>query len=292
MKKMEKILPLALMAVVIIIAVGTVMAGAIDSKSIEEEKYAIKYAYDDKEDGWKIAFKIYLRSNGKNSYSFNGYNLKYDELDGYYIPMVDSQTGEIVEKIKPKAIMLSVSEKYSKEIIEVNRYFNEKQFISSISLSDLSDLNVEKIDKKYLVNLFNKAINSEELTEKGNYADSALFDRVEVKSTNDEMEGTWRLTYIIDYGNISDIYIDFISKDGEYLKDKKKQNKTEKDKISEIMLLEDSLIDKLNQKNINSKEKNIDYYTISKNYINSENSNVANSDIQKLIEETLKSLNN
>ncbi len=289
MKKVKKLILFIVIGV--IIALGAVMANTIDNEDKKEREFTIKYAYDDKEDGWKIAFKINLYSNGKRSYSFNGYNLKYDELDGYYIPMVDKDTGEIVEKIKPKTITLSVSEKYSEEVLAINKYFNEKQFMTSISLYDLNDLSLKNIDKDYLVNLFNRAINSKEIEEPGNYADSPLSDCIKVESTEESMPGTWRLFYIIDYGNISDIYIDFISKDGTHLKDKKKMNEKEKNITSEITELEHSLIDKLNQKSVMSKEKNTNYSVIAKEYVALENSSLPKNDIQKLIEDTFKSLN-
>lgn len=293
MKKNKIIIPIisVLALVVVAIIIGKATASDVDTKMNQEAPYTMKYAYDDHEDGWTIGFKIYYHPNDRITYSFNGYNMKYEELDGYYVPMIDSTTGEVVEKLKPDVIRLSTSEKLSGEINDINEYFNEKKFKESIILSDLDELKTNKIDKEYLVELFNKTINSEELTSKGNYADSSLFDRVEVESTTTDLEGTWKLSYTVDYGNITNIYIDLVSKDGKYLKSTKKQNKIQQSTIESIKVFEDELVKKLNQNDIKKEVEKSNYSKVSKNYVESINTNLPENDMENLVQEMIKSLN-
>lgn len=93
------------------------------------------------ENGWFYYFLINY-SDKKNEYIFDGYNLKYEEKDGYNIWLYDSK-------------------KVGDEGIAITDFFNKKQFINEISIDDLKGLSLDHFEKSFLVELFNKTVKSE-----------------------------------------------------------------------------------------------------------------------------------
>ncbi len=155
----------------------------------------------------------------KNVYIFDGYNLKYKELEGYYVPVVNKETGEILDKVKPNYVTLSISEVYKNDIKKIHDFFNKNQFNEEIDIKDLDGLDVEIASKEYLVDLFNRAISSELKTAPGNYYNNSFISTVNVKSTDSEIPGKWQISYLLDYGFIYDVNIEFIDSNGNYLSD-------------------------------------------------------------------------
>ncbi len=217
-------------------------------------------------DDWIYVFEIYYPEDNQDKimYLFDGYNLKYEKMDDYYIPLINKETGEEIDKIIPNYITLSISKQYKEDIRNITSFFNLKQFTKPITLKDLDDLKTKNIDKNYLVNIFNNAMNSTIKNTPGKYIDKSFLDRVNVESSNTNLNGKWQLSYLIDFGYISEVNIEFISDDGEYiLSDSNVQNTLTYKKIfEEINLIEKSIIE--NQsfdisesiKNINSIDSN------------------------------------
>ncbi len=284
MKKLKQKRKIIIFGVALIMLVTTV-SGLILTKAkaeetkYEEESYTLKYAYNARDDGWYDAFKIYIKNDGNSVYNFNGYNLKYDKLDGYYIPVIDEH-GNIVYKIDPPSPTLAYSDDYRDDIKSINNLFNEKQFKSKISFDDIKDLNLTKLDKNYIVNLFNKAIESEELTEKGEYIDNIVYGRVESESTDSNLKGNYILTYTIDYGYISNIYIDFENTNGEYISSKKGKNSKEQNLMASL--------DNVEKEILNNNQQNLSKV---KEFNNNEYNSLNKKDLQTLITKFEEKLN-
>lgn len=244
-------------SLLLLVVVGLVATGVVNA-SVEKSKiisYSQRNVYDEKEDGWIYTFEInYPIDDSEIVYMFDGYNLKYKELDGYYVPVVDDATNEEIYRITPNYITLSISEEYKWDIQKIVKYFNEKQFIDEISISDLESLDILTISKEYLVDIFNRTINSELKTQPGEYYESSFTGRVYQKSTDESMPGEWQATYILSYGDIYDVNIEFITENGIYLSDKVEKNiisTTEKNLVSQIEAIENNIV---SNQNVNSNE--------------------------------------
>ena len=208
--------------------------------------FTVKSQYDNLNDGWIYYFKIvYPETGGDKSYVFNGYNLKYKEMDGYSIPVVDRKTKEVVELIKPNYVSLINSEVHRQDLINIKDFFNEKQFDRKINVEDIKDLNFDVVSKEYLVDLFNKTIESSKERQDGKYANASFFDIKTIDSTEKDLDGKWQVAYILKNGDLYDVNIEFISSDGNYISDTQTmatKNNNDKSLFEEIEKIEDLLI--------------------------------------------------
>ncbi len=242
-----------------------------------------KSVYDDMGDGWIYNFKIYYSddSSNKKLYMFDGYNLKYKQLDGYYVPIVYSKTGEVIDKIIPNYITLSISEKYKSDIVNISDFFNEMQFTRQITVTDLKKLKIENFDKEYIVDIFNRTIESELQTEPGQYYESGFVGRASVNSTVQNMPGEWQASYLLDFGRIYKVNIEFINSDGTYLSDVSP--------IENTTLMISDIINTLETNIVNVQEINHEVSTI--NETSSLSTNSINSDLNRLLEKLVEELN-
>ncbi|MDD2435562.1 MAG: hypothetical protein PHO63_04835 [Bacilli bacterium] len=252
-------------------AVGFLVANA-QSVSAEQNDIKITYTeksiYDNKEDGWFYGFEIaYAKSDKTRSYIFDGFNLKYKESDDYYISYKNKETGEEIQKIPSKYATLSTSKEYREEIKEINKFFNKKQFDKTISLSDLEELNIAKISKEYLVDLFNRTINSEMKTIPGKYFEAPFLDKETQVSSDENVKGKWQVSYLLDYGKIHEINIEFIDGNGNYLSDVEKNKSasvTEKAMFDDVQEIEKSIIKSQKIESNLATEKNATYSDLNK----------------------------
>lgn len=213
--------------VIAILLVCLIVKGmtSVSAEATNDINYTQKSVFDDGEDGWVYVFEIVFSNlENRNYYYFDGYNLKYKELKGYYIPLINSETGEVLDKIIPDYITLSISEYYGNDIKEIANFFNEKQFVDKINLNDLVDLNISTIDKEYLIDLFNRTLESETKKDIGDYINASYVGKVTIESTNDNLVGEWQASYILDYGRIKKVNIEFISDNNVYTFSSKKNN--------------------------------------------------------------------
>jgi len=166
-KKQKNLIRISIVTTfVLLIGIFTVNAGANKKQTIYNENnigYTVKSIYDKQEDGWLYGFEIaYVNGSSNVNYIFDGYNLKYIPTNtDYYISYKDMETGEEIKRIPSRYATLSTSAIYRYDIKKINEFFNLKKFNKSITIDDLSELNIDNIDKEYLVDLFNRTINSE-----------------------------------------------------------------------------------------------------------------------------------
>ena len=270
MNKRKKILKISIIGLfAIICSVVVISISNASAETNEKVSYSHRSAYDEKEDGWIYAFEVFYPNleSEDNIYMFDGYNLKYKQLEGYYVPVIDSSSNEIIDKITPEFSTLSISEKYGKDIKNIVDYFNQKQFGGKISVDDLKDLIVYNFDKEYIVGLYNKAVESELKSKPGEYVESHSIGKVYAESTDDDVKGEWQLSYLMDYGDIYKVNIEFINENGNYLSDKSEKNE-----------FESTMMEKANniEKNININEKRSVRKSISNNSSDSVNKDLNN----------------
>lgn len=275
-EKAAKILPFILIVFAVIL-----VSGFITVNAQEQIKYSQKSVYDIKEDGWIYTFQIqYPTDNSDRTYIFDGYNLKYKQLDGYYIPVIDKTTNKEIDRVIPEYITLSISEHSRKDIENIVEYFNKMQFNHEITIDDIDMLNVSTISKDYLVDIFNRTINSPIKSEPGEYYQSNFVGKVNVPSTDISAPGEWQASYILDYGNIYKIDIEFIDENGNYLSEKQDSN--------ELSLKESKIINQIKtaEKDVVVKQRASLNYNMTNKTTSSDNE-----DLQKLLLELQNRLN-
>lgn len=249
MKKKGKIL--------LIISIFSAILGCFSVNAIENNtsgnnkdqstlEYTLKSIYDLKEDNWIYSMEIAYDIDGEKpiSYVFDGYNLKGKSNDNneYYIPYIDRETGKEIDRIPSQYLTLSTSSYYRDEIEKISEFLNNKKFNQEISVNDLTDLDIEKIDKNYLVDLFNRTISSSLKNEAGDYINASSLNKKTLESTDENMPGHWQIMYLLDYGNIEKVNIEFIDENGTYISDIKDTTQENKELYNKIETIENQII--------------------------------------------------
>lgn len=183
--------------------------------------------------------------NESVNYSFDGINLKYKTIDGYYIPVYDDDKNEI-SKIEAPYPSYSVSEKYRYEIKKINKFLDDKKFKNVISLDDLEGLELEFFSKEELVSMFNYAYNKDPI-ELGKYVDLPF---VSITNSVSKNGFYFQVGYYSEYGNISKVNIEVIYDDGSHLSDLVRDGKSSEEQnelystinnIEQFIILEQEL---------------------------------------------------
>lgn len=102
-EQMKRKKPIALVLLFILMFAG---AGCEKTKTIDsatEPNYIVKCVTRTAEDGWVYFFTYERNKEGAeekfSNYLYDAYNLKYKHLEGYDIPLVNKQTGEVMQYI-------------------------------------------------------------------------------------------------------------------------------------------------------------------------------------------------
>lgn len=202
---------------------------ATKETTVEAEEridYKEKEAFLEKENGWIYSMTLVLEGDEENAF-FGGENIRYQKVENCYVPMLSSE-GEEVDRISIKMPHLINCQDKAEEVSKISDFFTKKAFGKKISLKDLDELVVEKIDKKDLVTLYNNACDRE-------YSD--------VKSPNDfghlEMsncivkelrDGTKvQCSYVLGYRRIGFVNFELVNKEGVVLTDLIEQKKATKE---------------------------------------------------------------
>ena len=187
-----------------------------DEETEFEFKYDSKMAMMETEDGWVHHFICeFDRKNGKPlMYYYDAYNLKYKQLEGYTMEIVD-QNGNVCDSIYPSAPSLLMKDDYYDDFMSLDVFFNSKAILSSLNETDAEELVLEYLDKDMIVSLFNTAIESDKMND-GKYAYMP-----EANIIQEEIESGyfWQVGYFVVHGVIVNINIEIIYEDGTYLTD-------------------------------------------------------------------------
>ena len=217
-----------------------------ENKSIQVN-FLDKCAFEEVDDNWIYYFctSYFKDENGNftriNEHEFNGVDLlKKDISDEFKIPVIDGATGEIVNYYTPSFNALLYGTKTRDEVKKINAYFNGSKFNSETIKEDLNELQLKYIDVDLIVSLYEKSLTAEE-KEFGKFGNFPFVETIDKEVAN----GTIRIGYIMYYGDIEYIRIDFIDKNGEFLSEIVKENDATKEQIddyNEILKLEEEII--------------------------------------------------
>ena len=236
------------MLLIILIGFGLILITGCGAEKKEELpeinrddiKFYERNSFLDKEDGWVYYFHITLHDDGSfSNYHFDGMNMKYRELENYYIPVFDKETGEEVQRFTSSDVSLSIDQVHREEYQRINDFFNDKCFTKEITMEDLADLETDYFSKEDLLYLFNEAIKNDE------HSDFVLgpqrYTRIDVSKTIDNCY--WQVALLTDYGYPERVRIDYICNDTNSLRDNvEKGKKYDKDMYKKILEIEDYIL--------------------------------------------------
>lgn len=126
-----------------------------------------KAVINERENGWYYCSQYSYEdtSNSGPSYysafAYNAYNLKYKHIDGYDIPIVDKDTGEVVDYAKTSLPYLSLNPEATSDITNISSYFEGKRLGTSIDMSDLDGLELTYFNKQDFLEIVNNTLAQE-----------------------------------------------------------------------------------------------------------------------------------
>ena len=206
----------------------------------DDIKFYERNSFLDKEDGWVYYFHITLHDDGSfSNYHFDGMNMKYRELENYYIPVFDKETGEEVQRFTSSDVSLSIDQVHREEYQRINDFFEDKAFTKEITMEDLADLETDYFSKEDILYLFNEAIKNDEHS---NFVlGPQKYTSIDVSKTIDNCY--WQVALLIDYGYPERVRIDYICNDTNSLRDNvEKGKKYDKDMYKKILEIEDYIL--------------------------------------------------
>ena len=176
------------------------------------------------------------------NYEFNAIDLS-KKIDNSHFSMnvIDSSTGKVIDKMSVEVQALIYYDKAKLDHDKISNFLNNKKDTNSITLDELSKLDLEYVDKQMLIDLFNESINSPVIS-LGKYLNIPFTNTYEKNLEN----GTLKVGYIIYYGNIKYVKIDFMyNENGKYLSELVEENNAtfeQKQDYEQILNLEQKII--------------------------------------------------
>lgn len=210
--------------------------------------YSSLYHFEEQENGWREGFVIEMPKdeNGKfigdihddrNQIYFDGYNLKYPEIENCFVPVYDEKD-QLVDNAHPLLIHLLHDQTRKEEVQLISNYFQDKKFDKVIDLEDLQDLEVNQFDKEELVTLYNKTL-LQQPKEFGKYSNKIS----QMKQKKDpDSDIVWQVGCFGIYGYVNDIQIEAIIGDT-YLSDRNHLSYKETQIVDELNQLETYILD-------------------------------------------------
>ena len=214
----------------------------------EKVPFISQIAVKEKEDGWVCHMNIeYLKDNTNMPYYY-GYdceNLKYKEIIDF-VPTGEEEIGneKFTYKIGSNHSHYIYNSSYNDDIKNINNYFIENKYNKEISLNDLDDLQLTKISKNDVLELYNKAINSPKVYKWGNII---MLNHPSYLSMSMQKDNyTWYFGYLINFGHIEYVNIELMIND-KYLSDfiiENRASNDEKEIYENIQEIESYIIEK------------------------------------------------
>ena len=181
--------------------------------------YVEKCSFKEIDTDWIYSMCIDYKKNDSDkkitNVYFDGLNMKYTNLPNHYVAYIDSYTNEIIEKVPTNFVSLGNGEKTREEVDEINIFFNSQLFNKEINMDDLINLHISNVDKSVLVDMYNEAYNLDE-KDAGKYISKSFMGAV---SSDYSSNYKYTITYIIDYGYVSNLNIELVYTDGTHLSD-------------------------------------------------------------------------
>lgn len=235
---------------IIIFALTVILVFSFSACSKETTNgYEVKISTEMRDDGW--FYYLYneqsLNSNVNGYVQYGAYNLKYKHIEGYDIPIKDSETGEILEYTKSSLPYLHITpnETLQKELNTLNEYLNEFERGKQLDERDLLHLNLTEITEADVVRQYNE-MNSATVEKEGKYTH---LPEASIEQDFDLNGYQWQVGYFISFGNIKCVRIDIVIDKSNYLSDIYNRNEaTEQQKkiYENILRIEKEIINNQN----------------------------------------------
>ena len=207
------------------------MQDRANAKITEETKtygFDSKVAIEEGENGWVYFFlcEYYKGENEPYVYVYNAYNMKYKEVEGFEVEMLDME-GNILGSFKPSIPCIILNDNYLNDIQKMLAYFEETKPTEQLNEEEESHITTDLLDKKQVVKLFDEMIESD-------YVDDGKYDYLPEADTVKEIseEGDcWQVSFLIIHGVIVKTNIEYIYDDEVYLSDKVKEGTASDDEL-------------------------------------------------------------
>lgn len=191
-------------------------------------------SFMEKEDGWVYFIQediSYEDGVGQTdiSYNFDGVNLKYANLEDYYVPVMED--GKEVDRLDGIP-MLSLNKKYKGELQEINQCLLEKKdMIGKLTEKDLAELQGSQFDKKEIAELFNRLEKSKRYHNKSDDLSKYIY-LPEYDALSRELDNgdKVQLMYFCALQGLARVRIEVIDAKGAYWSDEVKKGKAGKEK--------------------------------------------------------------
>ena len=209
--------------IIAIIMTIVMLCGCSKQENVAEESDGSRFsfesqvAYRETEDGWLHYFIIETskRPGNPTGYIYDAYNLKYDEVEGCVIEVMDEKTGVIESYMTTEVPYLTSDNEYDNDFSAVEEYFDNREPAEVIPESEFDELSLEKLDSRLVFELYNEAVSSEKLSDgeyyylpEAHYADEY------------ERDGyRWQVGFFGVHGELIYVNIELIYNDEIYLSD-------------------------------------------------------------------------
>ncbi len=232
-KKKRNVINISIVIICVIIVTFGSLVIWMKERRIEKNKpgdsvpFPKQIAYREKEDGWICSFSIeYFKDDLEYPYYY-GYdceNFKYPELYDFKPTgqEVDSNGNTYEYKTSTNHPQYIFHSEYGDDIVRIDEYFTKQKFNTTITMSDLDDLNLKLISKEEVLELYNEAISEPKIVKWGKQIITQKTNYLTVSLIKDDY--TWYVGYIVTWGHIHYVSIELKIKDV-YLSDLVKQNK-------------------------------------------------------------------
>lgn len=183
--------------------------GTKDAKNELTVKFITKCAFTNKDSmGWieSICMQNDINNNKRIGIYYSGDNIDFKTIEGNFIP-IKNDKNEIIDKIDPINPSYLYDQSKTADIEEINTFLNTFSN-EEMTLSDIESLNLDKINKSNIVDLYNRAMKS--TTKIGPYFFNYLPTNIDVLPLNNF--AMLQVGYMNDYGNIKDINLKIIDK--------------------------------------------------------------------------------
>lgn len=175
----------------------------------------------------------------------DGSNLKYQNLTEFNVPIIDRQTGEIIDKIAPAVNSFSANTEYKEVLDKIEDYVLQRDNSTELSVEELDFVDTDGLlfSKEDVVEAFNAAMKNPvkiSVFESGKYVHIPFDDIVK----GNKMAGySWQVGYIVPGGMIQAVNIELKCSDGRFLSDMSEEELSDEQKqvLEEIEIIENAI---------------------------------------------------
>lgn len=175
----------------------------------------------------------------------DGSNLKYQNLTEFNVPIIDRQTGEIIDKIAPAVNSFSANTEYKEVLDKIEDYVLQRDNSTELSVEELDFVDTDGLlfSKEDVVEAFNAAMKNPVRTSKTEPVKYSKIPFDDIVKGNKMAGYSWQVGYIVPGGMIQAVNIELKCSDGRYLSnlDENELNDEQKQVLEEIEIIENAI---------------------------------------------------